>query len=163
MPTDPNIVTPDDASPSYQLPDQAADAISKDFGSKDIEQAGVVFKKPDGTYSYSTVAPSQQADTFALRARMPQGYSLAAIVHSHPGNDADGQVFSGNDLDVADQLKVPSFVRFNKDNSIRKYTPGVTKTQRQRMVSSMQSQRTAQGDPISQPVGTTNQQIPDAS
>lgn len=124
------LVTLDPDSPEFDDPASAADAVSRDFGKlKDVEQAAVVIKKPNGKYGYSTVAPQTTHDSFALRAGLPKDHSIAGVVHSHPGADALGQVFSPQDLNVADKLGVPSYIRFINDNSIRQYQPGQTKTQ----------------------------------
>jgi Domain of unknown function (DUF4329) len=124
------IVRPDTGSPGYDSVDAAADAVSKSFGSNpDREEAAVVFQRPDGTHVYSTVAPQDEHDNFALRAQMPKGYKLSGIVHSHPGDDDNAQWFSPKDLETAHSLNVPSYVRYLKDSSIRRYTPGKTKTQ----------------------------------
>lgn len=137
-----SAVTLDPNSPVFQTPDAAADAISQGFKGKN-EQAAAIIKRPDGTYGYSTVTPPQTETNFALRLQLPQGHALAGIVHNHPGTDSAGQVFSPDDINVANQLKVPSFIRFNKDSSIRQYIPGVTATQRV-----VGGDKTALGDPI---------------
>lgn len=156
----PQAITLDAASPSYATADAAADAVSKAFPQqKDAEQAAVLFQRPDGTYGYSTVAPQEDHDNFQLRAQIPKGHKLAGIVHSHPGQDSLGQVFSPKDLDVSDQLKVPSFIRFNNDNSIRKYVPGTTSTQRTSISGNAFGVRTAKGDAIAQEQANTS---PDA-
>lgn len=123
------IVTPIDQGPTFESLDQAAHEVSKDFGKQpDIEQSAALFKRADGRYQYSPAVTNSDHDNFGMRVQMPQGTSLAGIVHSHPGSDALGQYFSPNDLSVANQLKVPSYIRFLKDDSIRKYTPGQTST-----------------------------------
>ncbi len=142
-------VTLDPASKSFRNADAAADAVSKDFAKqKDDEQAAVIFQGPDGLYRHSTVAPQHDHDNFSLVTRVPQGHKLAGLVHSHPGTDAYGLVFSPKDLDVADRLKVPSFIRFNDDNAIRKYTPGKTATQKTTFSGDRFGVKTARGDAL---------------
>jgi len=92
------------------------------------EQSGVIFKNADGHYAYSIPLTSARQDDFALRAQLAKGQSLAAIWHSHPGDDELATYFSPHDLEMADKLGIPSYVRFNSDGSIRSYTPGKTKT-----------------------------------
>jgi hypothetical protein len=123
--------------------------VSKGFGggsSVANEQAAVIFKRPDGSHVYSTVAPQVTHDTFALRAQMPKGYTLSGIVHSHPGTDGDAYKFSPNDLDVANKLGVPSYIRFLGNNQMRKYVPGSTKTQT--VGSGISKQTVAYGEPL---------------
>lgn len=147
MPDQTPAVTPDSSSPFFSLPDAAADAVSKIFGGNSgTEQAAVIFRRPDGSHVYSTVAPQVLHDKFALRAQMPAGYKLSGIVHSHPGDDDDGQQFSSQDLDTATKLGVPSYVRFLRDNSIRKYVPGQTHTSF--MGTGFNRQKVAHGDPL---------------
>lgn len=155
----PASISVDPNSPTFDHPDYAASALSKNFGTtKSGEHAGVIFQRPDGKYVYSTVTP-QSGDTFSLKASVPSGYKLAGIVHSHPGDDDDAGYFSPTDVDVANQLKLPSYIRFLKDDSMRKFVPGVTKTQR---IGGFGSQIVAQGDPISSPPppSTPTQTIP---
>lgn len=144
----PPAVTLDGASPVYHTIDGAANAVSGPFAAQQQnEQAAVIIRRPDGSYAYSTVAPQTDHDKFALRALLQKGYTMAGIVHSHPGTDAMGQVFSPQDLGTADQMKVPSFVRFS-DGSIRKYVPGVTHTQPYQVSGNRFGIKSAQGDQI---------------
>ncbi len=138
-------VQPDNASPLYQVADYAASAFAKGMGSSG-EQAGIIFRRPDGQHVYSTVAPQTLHDKFAIRALMPHGYQIAGIVHSHPGSDWDGQQFSPDDLATATKMNVPSYILFLKDNSMRKYVPGQTQTS---MVGDKLGQKkVAYGDPL---------------
>lgn len=141
----PPAVTLDPNSPVFTSLDAAANAVSGGYAKLPGEQAAVIIRRPDGTYGYST-SVSQGQEGFALRALLPQGHSMAAIVHSHPGDDDRGQVFSTDDLNTAKQLNVPSYVRFNKDNSIRQYIPGKTATQKTSLYGS--NVATAIGDPV---------------
>lgn len=93
------------------------------------EQAGVVLLSPDGKY-YDTSPVSAQEDHFALRLKLEKGWSIAGIFHTHPGDDDRAGYFSPGDLEIANRLKVPSYIKFAKDGSIRSYTPGRTKTTR---------------------------------
>ena len=145
----PTKITVDPSSPKFDTIDQAAKALSEKFGatSRNInEQAGVLFKSPDGKFQYSTGIGGSD-DNFALAAQIPDQFSLAGIVHTHPGQTSDSQVFSPHDLDVANQLKLPSYVRFLKDGSTRKYIPGTTATQQFRQSGSMPT-KVAHGDAL---------------
>lgn len=92
------------------------------------EHAGLIYQNPQGQYARSIATTQGARDGFALRAQLNANQKLAAIWHVHPGDDDNGQIFSPNDVATAEKLKVPSYVLFQKDNSIRKYTPGKTKT-----------------------------------
>lgn len=122
-------VAPINNSPAFDSLDQAAHEVSRDFGKQPkIEQSAALFQRPDGKFSYSAAVTNADHDTFGMRVQLPKGTALAAIVHSHPGTDDLGQYFSTNDIDIANQLKVPSYIRFLRDDSIRKYVPGQTST-----------------------------------
>jgi len=123
------VVAPWDKSPTFDSLDQAAHEASRDFGKQPkIEQSVALFLRPDGKYSYSSAVTNADHDNFGMRVQLPKGTTLAGILHGHPGNDDLGQYFSSNDINVANQLKVPSYIRFLRDDSIRRYTPGKTST-----------------------------------
>lgn len=146
----PTQVTLDPTSPLFDSTDLAASALADKFGGdkQALETAGVILHGPDGKYRYSTSVGGRD-DSFQLAAQIPKGHTLAAIVHTHPGADAAGQVFSPNDLKMAQQLKLPSYVRFLNDGSTRMYQPGKTATQN--MPSGRFSIKVAKGDPLPPP------------
>lgn len=109
--------------------DTSAYSVLHGISDDSQESAGLLMQHPSGQYFYTTPIPSQQHDHFALRAAVQQGWKIAGIYHIHPGNDADGQLFSPDDLQMAAQLKVPSYIKFMKDGAIRKYVPGQTQSQ----------------------------------
>lgn len=117
----------DPNSPVFDTVDAAADARSRDFSSNPNEQIAVVVRRPDGKYVYSGTAPGRN-DSSSLTALLPKGHTLAGIVHSHPGQEQSAGVFSPGDIATAGALKLPSYVRFGHDNSIRKFVPDKTKT-----------------------------------
>jgi hypothetical protein len=147
----PQKITLDPTSQPYETADQAATALADNFKSKKtpgLETAGFVLKDVDGKFRYSTYVGGTD-DHFEFAAQLPRGYSLAAIVHAHPGKDAAGQVFSPDDLEMADKLKIPSYVRFLNDGSTRSYTPG--KTAMQNMPSGRFVRKVARGDDLALP------------
>lgn len=137
----------DPKSPKYDSLDEAAQAFAALFPNGASETAGMLFKDADGKYVYSTTTPGS-ADHFELRAAFPQGVSLGAIVHSHPGKDSYGQVFSPDDLKMADQLKLPSYVRFLDANDTRVYRPGVTPTEKMQLAGTLFGAKVAKGDAL---------------
>ena len=90
------------------------------------EHAGVILKGPDGKY-YATAPIMTAQDDFQLHVPIQKGWSMAGIYHNHPGSDGLAQYFSPGDIQMADKLKVPSYIRFSADNVIRGYMPGQTK------------------------------------
>jgi len=119
----------DPTSPMYGTTDEAASAAFGRLTPGDLEQAGVIYQMSDGKYAYSIPTTQNQHDHFALRAATGNRQKLSAIYHTHPGTDVNGQYFSPNDIEIAKQLAVPSYVQFLKDGSIRSFTTGKTKTQ----------------------------------
>lgn len=61
----------------------------------------------------------------------------------------NAQYFSPNDIAIAKQLAVPSYVQFLKDGSIRRYTAGKTQTQSINTEGSrFATTKVARGDPL---------------
>jgi hypothetical protein len=116
--------------------------------SDSAEQSGVIYKNADGNFAPSIPLQSARHDSFALRAQVSKGQSIAAIWHSHPGNDEFAGYFSPNDLKVADQLRVPSFIRFNSNGAIRRYTPGETRTSKIALPGSRTQITVARGEAV---------------
>lgn len=115
--------------------------------SRGNERAGVLFKNPNGKFSYSSPV-EQNRDNFSLRVKPDPGHAIAGIFHTHPSNDQASQVFSPGDIDMANRLKVPSYVLFEKDGSVRKYVPGKTQTRDVAVSGSFKTQKVADGDPV---------------
>lgn len=127
------VVVPDPKSPEFDTQHAAARALADAFAAAgNAETAGVLYKNTAGKFVYSTTMPGT-GDKFELRVGMPKGHTLAGIVHSHPSDEPSSQVFSPDDINVAETLKVPSYVRFLHDSTTRVYSPGQTKTQRMTM------------------------------
>lgn len=143
----------DPTGTGYDDLDSAAHGFAGRLGdrNKNLESAGVLFTGKDGKYKYSIPTTQHQRDGFALRMQQTDDSKLGGIFHTHPGTDADGQVFSPNDIRVADKLKVPSYVMFEKTGQIRKYVPGVTKTKRVYIPGSLDEDYSADGDPVPAP------------
>lgn len=93
----------------------------------DTEQAGLIIQGTDGKYRYTLPVTQKQHDHFLLSYTPNKGEKVAGIFHTHPGKDAAGQVFSPQDLQVADHFNVPSYVLFQSAGQVRKYVPGQTK------------------------------------
>lgn len=121
-----------------------------------FEQAGVLYGNQDGKYAYSLPVTQHARDDFALKTKLSDGMKMSGIWHIHPGYDDFGQVFSPHDIQVAEQLKVPSYVLFLKDHSIRKYVPGQTPTQLMQLPGSHEQLKVAKGLSLSDPAPSKN-------
>jgi hypothetical protein len=135
----------DPTSPMFGSLDEAANAAFGRLTPGTVEQAGVLYKTPDGQFAYS-IPTSQKQEGFSLRAINSPTQSMAGIFHTHPGNDSLGQVFSPSDIEIAQQLTMPSYVQFQKDGSIRAFVPGRTRTSDMNV--SGTHQKIAKGDPL---------------
>lgn len=123
------IVTPHEQSPLFDNLDQAAHSVCATFDTKSkVEQSAALFKQAGGKYVYSAPVTNEDHDNFGMRVQLPKGVTLAGVVHSHLGTDDLGQYFSPNDINIAHQLNIPSYICFARDNSVRRYTPGQTST-----------------------------------
>ena len=137
---------------SYDSVQEAARATLRGIKGKDLqEHAGVILKDPSGKYYATDPTLSAEHDQFSLKVQLQNGWSVAGVYHTHPGQDEFGQYFSPNDINVANQLKVPSYIRFLKDDSIRSYTPGQTVTRRMDYPGSAFGVKVAKGDPVADP------------
>lgn len=89
------------------------------------EQAGVILAEPDGSFR-ATAPVTGDESHFTLRVLIRSDEHVAAIYHTHPlcGETKTDAFFSPNDVEVADTLKVPSFIWVAYDASLREYMPG---------------------------------------
>jgi hypothetical protein len=145
------LVSLDPNAPVHDNIDDAAFQCLKSLGNVDsangAEQAGVIFQNSDGQFACSTPTDSHDHDNFSLRAAVPKGGSIAGIFHTHLGEDDLAQVFSPKDVQVSNQLKVPSYVMF-QGGAVRKFVPGQTKTQDMTLSGSRFPVTVARGDTV---------------
>jgi hypothetical protein len=118
-------------------------------GARAIENAGFIVQNADGKFAYSSPVTQNNHDSFSLRAQIQQGHRLVGLYHTHPGTDSDASLFSPDDVNVANQLKVPSYIMTPEDGIVRRYTPGKSATfdTHARGVSSKASQGEVIDDP----------------
>jgi hypothetical protein len=147
------VIMPDTESPEFDTTAAAAHALSAKFKSQkddNKETAGILYKKPNGKFVYSTTLHGT-GDHFELQAGLPKGHSIAGILHTHPTDAIESQVFSPDDINIAKHLNVPSYVNFLHDGSMRVFTPGKTMTQSMRPSGSSFSLNVAHGDVVPPP------------
>lgn len=100
----------------------AAQASSRETG-------GAIFQNAQGQYCYSIPVGGANSEHFQLRAQSTPEQKLAGIYHTHPANGFEDKSFSPDDVNMADQLKLTSYIKALKDGTVKRYDPGVTKTQ----------------------------------
>lgn len=109
------------------------------------EYAGAVIQHSDG--SLAITEPSKATETsFRLHVTLLAGDKLLAIYHSHPGREIESQVFSTDDIEIADKLHVDSFVFFEKTQELRVYHPNITPVS---TLNTEHHEKTAIGDKVS--------------
>ncbi len=107
------------------LEDTARSALAACATQSGNEAAGVIIATADGEYRF-TVPAAGNRDSFRLSFTLKHGEHLAALFHTHPGRDSGAEYFSDNDIQVARQLGVPSFILVTDSGTVREFIPGVT-------------------------------------
>lgn len=117
---------------------------------QNAEQAGAIFQNTAGLYGYSLPITMRDRDNFAFDVKSGGDQKLAAFWHTHPADmrGDDSGFFSPNDLSVANQLNIPSYIKFLADGSLRRYTPKKTHTLTRRVAGSMTPIRVSRGDEV---------------
>lgn len=96
------------------------------------EHAGILYKTPEGQYCW-TLPVSTANDRFDISARMPHGSTVAAIYHTHSEDTTKGvekkdAMFSPEDINMANRMKVANYIKILRTGQILGYTPGKTPT-----------------------------------
>lgn len=116
----------------FRSPDDAAvDALNK-IQEPRYELGGVVYKDKNGFYSYSDPEGDERTGKFKATVRIPKSATPMGVFHTHPGYGEDAKTaenFSSDDVKLADQLKMLSYIRAMDSGNIKKYEPGVSKTE----------------------------------
>lgn len=115
----------------YDTPDQAAIAALNSITTKHQEQAGVIYQL-DNQYYHSEPKGSKLGASVSIEVTMPSGAKFVGIYHNHPeGNSmetSDSKYFSCGDVQFANERKLISWIKVSANSSIKRYTPGVSRT-----------------------------------
>lgn len=120
-----------DAHESPDVDSAARDMIGRLNVDDKNEQAGLLLVSPDGKYTSTLPVSQNHHDDFTLQMQLKKGWKVAGVFHTHPSagkHDTDANYFSPGDLDTATKFKVPSYILFLGDRSVRKYVPGKSET-----------------------------------
>lgn len=115
----------------FANPDEAAIHALNSINEQGYELGGGIFRDSAGRHTYSEPQGNKKTRTFEARLRIPPGTKLVGMYHTHPADGVDesaGRQFSQNDVEIANQLKLLSYIKTLSDGNVRKYTPGVTPT-----------------------------------
>lgn len=96
------------------------------------ELGGLIWQEPDGRYYASEPAGNERTRKFEVRVKLPKGAIPNALYHSHPpegDHDLEGELFSPDDVDIADRMKLASYIKAMASGNIRRYEPGKSKTE----------------------------------
>jgi proteasome lid subunit RPN8/RPN11 len=87
-----------------------------------MECATVIIAQTDGTFRLAPLTVGTER-TFRLRYTLFIGEKLVAIFHTHPGRDANADLFSDMDVRVAEKLEIPSYIYVLRTAQMRVYFP----------------------------------------
>lgn len=113
----------------FQSADDAAIHALNKVTEPQYEMGGVIYQDNRGMYSFSDPAGDKRTGKFKVEASIPKSATPKAIYHTHPGyGDAAAlaESFSDDDIKVANQLKMMSYIRAMDSGNIKKYEPGHT-------------------------------------
>jgi len=113
----------------FSSSDEAAISALNKISDKQYETGGIIFSEGDKFFA-SEPQGQKKAGQFQARVTIPAAAKLAGIYHSHPGrqDDSDAELFSTDDIDVANRMKMLSFIKALDSGNIRKYEPGKSRT-----------------------------------
>jgi hypothetical protein len=115
---------------TFDSVESAATAGLRSINDRSTEFGGGVLYNPQTKkYAYTVPTGDGNGEHFSARIQVPQGYQLQGLFHSHP-TGADSTAFSNDDINMANQLKMPSYILPYADNKIRRFDPGKTSINR---------------------------------
>lgn len=106
-------------------------------GHHDEHGGGILYNPKTKQYVYTAPVGIDDDAHFSAAIQYPDPWQLAGLYHTHPSSGSygesavppgDTEMFSPNDVDVAKQLKVPSYILSYFDNKIRSYDPKIGQT-----------------------------------
>jgi proteasome lid subunit RPN8/RPN11 len=116
-----------DAYQTYPTASAAAVASLRGIKEKNGERGGgILYNKEQNVYAATDPVGQNDGSHFAAAVSVPQGWQLHSTYHTHPSGQRS-TVFSGDDIDTAQQLKAPSYVLARDDNKIRTFDPASSK------------------------------------
>lgn len=87
------------------------------------EVGGVLYKNDDGQYCYSIPVGNSNSYHFKLAAHSAPGQQMAGVYHTHPKGNGEDSTFSEDDVNMANQLKMASYIKALKNDEIRRLDP----------------------------------------
>jgi len=116
-----------DGYQTYPTADAAAAAALRGITEKQYERGGgILYNKEQNVYAATSPVGQSDGSHFAAAVGMPKGWELHATYHTHPSGDRSTQ-FSEDDINTAQQLKVPSYILPFDDNKVHMFDPSSSK------------------------------------
>jgi hypothetical protein len=106
--------------------DAARAALTEIFDSvttNSNEMAGVIVQI-GSKFFYTEPVGSSEYGHFNVRASYPKNAKVVAIYHDHPGIEKLAEFFSIDDVNVAMELNLVSYIGIVDSHNIRRFTPG---------------------------------------
>jgi proteasome lid subunit RPN8/RPN11 len=133
----------------YSSADEAAVAALNKILENKYELGGVISQAGDRFYASDPMGDKKSA-TFTARVMIPKGEKPVGLYHSHPGAEGEqADLFSADDVDVANRMKMLSYIKILNSGDVKKYEPGRTKT---RPLSRSDRRTVSDGDLLKQEV-----------
>lgn len=95
-----------------------------------FETGGAIYQNEKGEFCYSVPVGNKSAANIEFKVPAQEGLQLAAIYHTHPAKNDEATNFSPHDVNVAEKLKLASYIKILRDGAIKKYEPGVTRAEK---------------------------------
>jgi hypothetical protein len=109
---------------SYATAEAAAVAGLRSIANQNTEVGGgVLYNNQNQKYAYTQPVGQQNGAHFGAAIQVPSGWKMQALYHTHPVG-AQSTLFSDDDTNMANQLKVPSYILPRQDDTIRRFDPG---------------------------------------
>jgi hypothetical protein len=137
-----------DSYQTYPTPGATASAALRGIDTKKYERGGgILYNKEQDVYAATDPVGQSDGSHFAAAVSVPPGWTLHSTYHSHPSGKRSTQ-FSEDDINTAQQLKVPSYVLAYDDNKVRIFDPATSKTSKDDFGDKMSTARVSNGSVV---------------
>lgn len=113
--------------PSYSTQMQAVRAALNASSVHYRSEYGGIIYELNHRYYYTRPVTLEESSEVRFKVEIVRTAHLVALYHTHPPG-ALSSLFSECDIEIADQLHVPSYILVLDKGQIKSFVPGVTKT-----------------------------------
>lgn len=86
------------------------------------EYATAIIQSPEG-FMFAPIVCGD-GDSFSLKVALHKSQRIVALLHTHPGTGGANHYFSPQDVAMAQQLSVPSFIYIVETEQAKEFVPG---------------------------------------